>query len=138
MGVRDKGSSVLVCVHPFIKPVSGLAIKMYYHLTVSRKETNSPSACHLLVSFLFSRSCAPRLHLFRDVEWRCHMNELFFLALVSSFNLMFLLFSSDLIKLPLVLPLFCRQSANRHSVWTDCFLKLSFQELKCKMIQFFF
>lgn len=49
---------VCVCVCVLTKPVSGLVIKMYYHPTVSREETNSLSACHLclilILSFIYS------------------------------------------------------------------------------------
>lgn len=50
---------VSACVHgPHKTPVSGLVIKMYYHPTVSREETNSLSACHsrliLILSFIHS------------------------------------------------------------------------------------
>lgn len=51
---------VCVCVRPLIKPVSGLVIKMHYHPTVSREETNSLSLCLLslclilILSFIYS------------------------------------------------------------------------------------
>lgn len=66
--MRGDGSRALVCgsvcacvlVHPLIKSVSGLVIKMHYHPTVSREETNSLSLrllslCLILIlSFIYS------------------------------------------------------------------------------------
>lgn len=54
---------VHMCVCPLTKPVSGLVIKMYYHPTVSREETNSLSACHLclILILLFIYSLTPSL-----------------------------------------------------------------------------
>jgi len=58
------GGRVCVCVcvwvHPLIKTVSGLVIKMHYHPIVSREETHSLSLCllslcHILIlSFIYS------------------------------------------------------------------------------------
>lgn len=50
------GVCVYLCVrvHPLIKPVSGLVIKMHYHPTVSREETNSLSLCLLSLSHSYS------------------------------------------------------------------------------------
>lgn len=45
---------VCACVSPLIKPVSGLVIKMHYHPTVSREETNSLSLCLLSLSHSYS------------------------------------------------------------------------------------
>lgn len=56
---------VCVCVRarPTKNPVSGLVIKMYYHPTVSREETNSLSVCHrrLILILPFIHSPAPSL-----------------------------------------------------------------------------
>lgn len=51
---------VCMCVCPLIKAVPGLVIKMHYHPTVSREETNSLSLCLLslclilILSFIYS------------------------------------------------------------------------------------
>lgn len=48
---------------PHKTPVSGLVIKMYYHPTVSREETNSLSVCHrrLILILPFIHSPTPSL-----------------------------------------------------------------------------
>lgn len=49
-----KSVCVCACVSPLIKPVSGLVIKMHYHPTVSREETNSLSLGLLSLSHSYS------------------------------------------------------------------------------------
>lgn len=49
-----KSVCVCGCVSPLIKPVSGLVIKMHYHPTVSREETNSLSLGLLSLSHSYS------------------------------------------------------------------------------------
>lgn len=51
---RSRGRDESVCVSPLMKPVPGLVIKMHYHPTVSREETNSLSLYLLSLSHSYS------------------------------------------------------------------------------------
>lgn len=96
-----------VCVSPLIKPVSGLVIKMHYHPTVSREETNSLSLCLLsclilILSFIYSLTPSLRGVCRGGGEEVGGGSLIFLLSVLLSFNFLLLFQPFALIRLFLI------------------------------------